>query len=230
MPNACSVSLLRASTGSVAATRSGLMLALLLALWCAPAIGHAQQLDPGALSAHDSHQGLLVAVDAYTSAVRYKDKFGKHTPYDSGILALDVYFRNDGNSPIRVNLGTVRLLIGEPGGARQSLEPLSPEDVADLVLLKPAKEPSSRRPFPLPGSGVKSARDKNWQAFASVLRSAAMSSEVIAPHGLSHGLFYFDVDRHYDWLSNARFEVPDLSFMLDNKALFFFDVDLAPAA
>ena len=46
----------------------------------------------------------------------------------------------------------------------------------------------------------------------------------------AHGFFYFDVNHHYDWLSNARFYVPDLSFMLDNKALFFFEIDLAAAA
>ena len=186
----------------------------------------AQQLDPASLPAHDSHQGLLVAVDPFTSAARYKDKFGKRTPYDAGILALDVYFRNDGGVPVRVNLATIRLLMGEPGGSRQHLEPLSSNEVADAVLLKPAKEPSARR-FPVPGSGVKPPRDKNWEAFASVVRSSALSTEVIAPHSTAHGLFYFDVNHHYDWLSNARFEVPDLSFMLDNKALFFFEIDLA---
>jgi hypothetical protein len=200
------------------------------ALSFVPAMARAQQIDPGTLAAHDLHQGLLVAVDPYISAVRYKDKFGKRTPYDSGVLALDVFFRNDGNSPIRVNLGTIRLLIGEPGGARQKLEPLSPDDVADLVLLKPSKDPATARRFPIPGTGVKPSRDKNWEAFASVVRSAAMTSEIVAPHGTSHGLFYFDVNHHYDWLSNARLDVPDLSFMLDNKALFFFEIDLAPAA
>ncbi len=196
----------------------------------APVALHAQ-VDPNSLPAHDVHQGLLIAVDPYISATRYKDKFGKHTPYDSGILALDVYFRNDGSAPIRVNLSTIRLLMGEPGGERQKLEPLSAEDVADLVLLKPPKEPTARRmPLPLPGGAPKSARDKNWQAFASVLRASAMSSEIIAPHGTAHGLFYFDVNHRYDWLSNAQLEVPDLSFMLDNKPFFFFEIDLAPAA
>jgi hypothetical protein len=189
------------------------------------------QVDPHSLPAHDLHQGLLVAADPYTSSTRYKDKFGKRTPYDAGVLSLDVYFRNDGDGPIRVNLSTVRLLMGEPGGQRQKLEPLSPEDVADVVLLKPGKEPSARRlPLPLPGGGARPPRDKNWQALASVLRASAMTSEIVAPHSTSHGLFYFDVNHQFDWLSNARLEVPDLSFMFDNKALFFFEIDLAPAA
>lgn len=201
-------------------------LALLFAAYGSPP-ADAQQVEPASLAAHDSHQGLLIAVDPFTAPARYKDKFGKRTPYDAGILALDVYFRNDGAAPIRVNLSTIRLRMGEPGGSRQSLEPLSPDEVADAVLLKPGKEPSPRR-FPVPGTGVKAARDKNWEALASVVRSSAFSTEVIAPHSTAHGLFYFDVNHHYDWLSNARFEVPDLSFMLDNKPLFFFEIDLAP--
>src|SRR4029077_7259020 len=38
--------------------------------------------DPASLPARDSHQGLLVAADPFTSADRYREKFGKHTPYE----------------------------------------------------------------------------------------------------------------------------------------------------
>jgi hypothetical protein len=209
-----------------------LALTLWLALLVLPAsIAVHAQTDPASLPAHDSHQGLLVGVNPYVSAQRYKDKFGKHTPYEAGILALEVYFRNDNDSPIRVNLDTVRLVISEPGESRQRLEPLSAEEVADGVLLKPAQDPSQRRRrFPLPGAGVKTGRDKNWDELAGTLRSALMSSEVLPPHATTHGFFFFDIDHHYDWLSNARFDVPDLTFMSGGKALFFFEVDLAPAA
>ncbi len=45
-----------------------------------------------------------------------------------------------------------------------------------------------------------------------------------------HGFVYFDVDRHYDWISNARLEIRDLAFVNDTKPLFFFEIDLEPAA
>lgn len=196
----------RRVVGATFAFSFTLLFALLFTSFPGSSNAHAQ-VDPNSLAAHDLHQGLLVAADPYTSSTRYKDKFGKRTPYDAGVLSLDVYFRNDGDSPIRVNLSTVRLLMGEPGGQRQKLEPLSPEDVADVVLLKPGKEPSARRlPLPLPGGMPRPPRDKNWQALASVLRASAMTSEIIAPHGTSHGLFYFDVNHQFDWLSNARLE------------------------
>jgi hypothetical protein len=189
------------------------------------------QTDPASLPAHDSHQALLVAADPYVSAARYKEKFGKHTPYEAGILALEIYVRNDNDKPIRVNLNTVSLLIGQPGASRQKLDALSPENVADRVLIRnnPPDPKTSRLPLPLPGRVPKSGKGKDWDEFAATLRAAAMSSDILPPNATVHGFFYFDIDRHYDWLSNARFNLPDLAFMLDNKALFFFEVDLAPA-
>src|SRR5207245_7302349 len=83
--------------------------------------------DPASLSARDSHQGLLIAADPYTSVNRYKEKFGKHTPYEGGIIAIELFLRNDNESPIRLNLKTMQLLMSAPGESRQRLEPLSPE-------------------------------------------------------------------------------------------------------
>jgi hypothetical protein len=182
--------------------------------------------DPTSLPAHDSHQGLLIAADPYTSADRYKDKFGKHSPYEAGIMAIDVFFRNDNDLPIRVNLKTMQLQVSVPGGSRQRLDPLSPEDVADRVLTK-AKDPTPR--FPVPRIGApRPKHDKNWEEFAGAVREAAVASDLLAPHATIHGFLYFDIDRHYEWISDARLEIPDLAFMNDSKPLFFFEIDLAP--
>jgi hypothetical protein len=193
--------------------------------------GAQTQIDPNSLPAKDSHQSLLIAADPYTTADRYKARFGnKHTPYDAGILALDVYARNDNDKPIQINLTTVTLLIGAPGQPRQKLTPLAPEEVADRVLFKTPRDPKrSRLPLPLPGKIPDNGKGKEWQELATELRAVSLSSDVLPPNATVHGFFYFDLDRHYDWLSNARFELPDLEFMLDKKALFFFEVDLAPA-
>ena len=184
--------------------------------------------DPATLPARDSHQGLLIAADPYTSADRYRERFGKRTPYEGGIMAIDLLFRNDNDLPIRVNLKTMQLLIGAPGESRQRLEPLSPEEVADRVLAGPGKDPTPR--FPVPRVGPRRSRDKNWEEFASNVRSAALATDLLPPHATTHGFVYFDINRHYDWLTNARFEVPDLAFMNDPKPLFFFEIDLAPSA
>jgi hypothetical protein len=184
--------------------------------------------DPASLPAHDSHQGLVIAADPYVSAERYKDKFGKHSPYDAGLIAIDLLFRNDNDLPIRVNLKTMQLLVSIPGESRQRVDPLSPEDVADRVLAKRPKDPSPR--FPVPRIGAPpSPHNKEWEEFVGDVRAAALNTDLLPPHATTHGLVYFDIDRHYDWISNARVEVPDLAFMNDPKPLFFFEIDLGPA-
>jgi hypothetical protein len=211
-------------------SRSYSMLARIGLLICALAFlatGALAQTDPASLPARDAHQGLLIAANPYISANRYKEKFGKHTPYDGGILAIELFFRNDNDSPIRVNLKTMQLLVGAPGGSRQRLDPLSPEEVADRVLAKP-KDPSPRIPIPRVGAPRK-AHDKDWEEFAGTVRSAALATDLLPPHATTHGFVYFDIDRHYDWLRTSRFDVPDLAFMTGNQALFFFQIDLAPA-
>lgn len=206
-----------------------LALHLSMALFAAVAPVRAQT-NPASLPAHDSHQSVVVGADPYVTATRYKDKFGKHTPYDAGILALEIFVRNDNDKPIRVNLNTVSLLIAEPGQSRQKLSAISPGDVADRVLLKNSREPKPQRlPLPLPGRLPNNGKGKDWDELDALLSSAALSSDVLPPNAAVHGFFYFDIDHHYDWLSSAHFEFPDLAFMLDNKALFFFEVDLAPA-
>lgn len=208
-----------------------------LAVWLGVAAAHGQSpaaraadasIDPATLPARDVHQGLLIAAKPYTTAEQYKARFPKRTPYEGGILALEVFFRNDNDLPIRINLKTMELLVGVPGAARQHIENLSPEEVADRVLAK-SKPKEPRRPLPIPRLSPPPQHDKNWEQFAGEMRSAGVATDLLPPHATTHGFVYFDIDGHYDWLANARFDVPDLAFMNDTKPIFFFDIDLAPA-
>ena len=188
------------------------------------------QVDPASLPAHESHQGVTVAVKPLMSEAAYKVQFGERTPYEAGVVALEVFFRNDNDKPIRVNLGNMRLLVSRPGESLQRIEPLSAEEVANRVLLNAPSDPRRPRlPNPLGNRGGNSARDKNWQELAGRLRAAGVKSDLLGPKSTVSGFLFFDVNHHYDWLSSARLDVPDLAFMLDNQALFFFQVDLAPA-
>ena len=221
------------------AWRFTLVVALIVAaLWLGVAAGQGQSsaarasdasIDPATLPARDVHQGLLIAVNPYTSAEQYKARFGKRTPYEGGILAIEVFFRNDNDLPIRINLKTMELLVGTPGEARQHIDALSPEEVADRVLSK-SKPKEPRRPLPIPRLSPPPQHDKNWEQFAGDVRSAALATDLLPPHATTHGFVYFDIDGHYDWLTNARFDVPDLAFMNNTKPIFFFDIDLGPSA
>ena len=186
------------------------------------------QVDPASLPARESHQGVTVAAKPMLGEAAYRSQFGGRTPYEAGILALEVFFRNDNDKPIRVNLTAMRLLVSRPGESLQRIAPLSAEEVANRVLLQVPSDP--RRPrLPLPGRVPNTGRDKNWQELSARLQAAGVNSDIVGPKATVRGFLYFDVNHHYDWLSSARLDVPDLAFMLNNEALFFFQVDLAPA-
>jgi hypothetical protein len=180
-------------------------------------------------AARDSHQGVTIAAKPLTSEADYKAQFTGHSPYEAGILALDVSIRNDNDKPIRLKLDTIRLLVDRSGQSLQRLDPLAPEDVADRVVLKkPGDVRAPRLPVPI-GRSSSSGRDKNWQEFAGRMRNASLPSDVVGPRATVRGFIFFDVNRRYDLLRDARLEIPDIAFMVNNEPLFFFEVDLAPA-
>jgi hypothetical protein len=188
------------------------------------------QADPALMPAREAHQGLVIAANPLVTPEQYKERFGKPTPRDAGIVAIEVFVRNDNDSPVRIDLEAVRLRIGVPGEARRRLGGLTAEEVADRTLLKAQADPrQSRLPFPLPGGGARSGRSKDWEKFASQLRTMAFPSAVLPPHGTVSGFFYFDIANYFPWLSNASLDVPDLELMVGNQALLFFEVELAPA-
>jgi hypothetical protein len=43
------------------------------------------------------------------------------------------------------------------------------------------------------------------------------------------GFFFFDMARRFEWVPYGRVYVPELKFMDDGQALFFFEVDLSKA-
>ncbi len=183
--------------------------------------------DPMTLHARDAHQDLTILADPYVKADRYnKDQFGKNSFYAAGIIAIDVYFRNDNNVPIRLNPGTIQLVISVPDHERQRLDALSPEEVADRTLLTANSNIRARRPFPFPSSPG-GGRSKEWMEMSTTLRSVALGTDVLPPHATTHGFLFFDLNHDFGAIHYTHLYIPDLSFMTDNKALFFFEIDLA---
>jgi hypothetical protein len=179
--------------------------------------------DIATLRARDSHQDLLVAADPWIKPEAYAARFGKKTPYDAGIIVIDVYFRNDGPQPVRLNLDTIRLTVSLPNEADQELAPLRPAAVAGAVYDTRPRRPGARR-LPIPTGGG----TKQQQELTVALRGAQLSTDLIAPKIVVNGLLYFDLDGHFNYVAFSRLYIPDLSQMGTEKTLFFFDVPLGP--
>jgi len=178
----------------------------------------------------DSHEGVTIGIEPWTVASRYKEKFPKKSPFSKGIVAIHVSFRNDNDYGLKVNLQSIRLLVQTDEDHRQEVAPLSPDDVADAVVLKDnGKDPTSRRspiPFPIPSTGPKTTRDKNWATLRDACQDASLPSSVVGGHSTVEGLVYFDIRGELDLLQNAHMYFPNIVSMGDNQAISYFDIAL----
>jgi hypothetical protein len=131
---------------------------------------------------------------------------------------------------VKVDLQQVRLIVEVSEDNRQELEPLSPDDVADTVLLKQTtKDPTSKRsPLPIPSiSKPKATRDSNWTNFRDACQNAAVPSSVLGAHSTVEGLLYFDIRGELELLQTARLYVPNLAAMDTHQPISFFDIALS---
>lgn len=193
-----------------------------------PAV-RAQQIDVATLPARDTHEGLTVAVDPYTDAARSKERFGKKHPYQAGLLAVEVIIRNDNTRPVRLDLKELRLLLSPPGNSRQRLAPLELDVVIEKILHKEQGGPNptvSRLPIPR----RRPDRSKDWKEIEARLAPAVFINDILPPQATVRGFLFFDLARRFEWVPYGRLYVPDLKFMDDGQALFYFEVDLSKAA
>ncbi|HKW34246.1 MAG TPA: hypothetical protein VJN92_14635 [Candidatus Acidoferrum sp.] len=205
-----------------------LFLAILVALYLAAGRATAQQQAPLKTSALESHEGLTISALPWTNPVLYKEKFHKKSPYASGIVALQVVFRNDSDDSLKVNLERIRLNVTLSEEDHQALDPLTSEQAAD-VILRPSVKNLGRSRFPIPIGGPKVGRDKKWTEVEEELREAGVKASVIAPHSSVQGLLYFDLQSQFDLLSNAHLYVPEIVALEKNHGLMFFEIDLSQA-
>ncbi len=52
---------------------------------------------------------------------------------------------------------------------------------------------------------------------------------MLGPHTMSHGCLYFDMNHQFDVLNDSELYIPDLTAMVNNRALLFFEIELGPA-
>src|SRR6266849_5882337 len=168
------------------------------------ALAQSAKTDPLTLPTRDSHQNLLISADPYATAERYTGTFGKYSPFTGGIAAIDIYFKNDNDAPVRINLNTIELVVSLPGADRQRLGPLSPEEVANRTLLTAEANPKVHRPWPFPNSTGGSGKSKAWNEMDSLLRTLVVPTDVLPPHALTHGFLFFDLNHDFNALRHAH--------------------------
>lgn len=199
----------------------------LLPVFASSPVGPQQQpaSPPLKTATLDSHDGLTVAADPWLSASRYKSTFPKKSPFEAGVLAIKMNFRNDSDESIKIGIERIRLNLTFDENNRQDLPALSSELLADAVLHPKIKSSKSRLPIPIPTSP--GGRDKHWQEYQKLAEDAGLHASVIAPHTSVEGLLYFDMQGQFDLLSNARLYIPDLLSLEKNRSLMYFDLDLS---
>jgi hypothetical protein len=184
--------------------------------------------DPASLPFHDHHEGLLVAADPYLDAARAKAKFGKADPYAAGMLPVDVYFKNDTDNPLRVNLQTLRLEVAPPDEDRDQIVALTLQQVAVLIAHPGgARNPTTSRipvPLPIPKG------DKKEDKIVAELRPLSFDSDVLPPHSTLHGFCFFDMGHNFDLAQYSTLYIPDVTTIPSRKPLMYFEVPLGAKA
>jgi hypothetical protein len=190
--------------------------------------GTPQQQSSLKTSSLESHEGMTITAQPWTDPALYKAKFSKKSPYAAGIIAVQVVFRNDSDDSMKINLERIRLNVKLSEEDHQALDPLSPEEAADVIMNPGARDPTkTRKKFPFPTGAPKVGHDKHWTEVEKTLEDAVVQASVVAPHSTVQGLLYFDLRSQFELLNTAHLYVPDVLAIEKNRGLMYFEIDLS---
>lgn len=204
------------------------LLFLALSLLFAQQAPPAPPRGPADMPAHDRHEGLVIAADPCLDTARSKSLFGKRNPYDAGILALEVFIKNETPQAMRLNLSSVRLEVPQGEGGTQKLESLAPREVATLIVY-PAGAPNPSNGRRLPGGIVVPLHDKKVDQVSEEIRPRGLDADVIPPLATIHGYLFFNLAHNFKLAGDSLLYVPDVKIIPGSKPLMFFEVALGPA-
>jgi hypothetical protein len=205
-------------------------LTLILAFLAAPSLvaqkGASQQPSSLKTASLESHEGMTITARPWTDPAPYKEKFPKKSPFEAGIAAVQVAFRNDSDDSLKVNLERIRLNVSLSEEDHQSLYPLTSEQAADVITHPGSKNVTTKR-LPIPLGGPKMGHDKKWVEVEKSLSDAGVQASVVAPHSTVQGLLYFDLRSQFDLLNAAHLYVPEIIAIEKNRGLMYFEIDLS---
>jgi hypothetical protein len=173
------------------------------------------RFTPGPAASYESHQTndkVTIGVVAYVSDEESKPVFGKHNPYNYGILPVLVVIQNDSGKAIRVD--GLQAFVVSPDGDR-----IEATQAKDIRYLSGARPPNvgPRVPSPLPKlSGKKNPLD-SW-----AIEGRAFSAKMLPAGQSASGFFYFQSGFAHGW----NFYLSGLTEAETGQALLYFELPL----
>lgn len=157
--------------------------------------------------AHQTSEKVTIGVKAYFDDEESKPVFGKHNPYNYGVLPVLVVIQNDSGKTIKVSpLQAVWVMPN-----RDRVEATPPKDVRYLSPVK--------RPSPVQGPLPKLVGHKNpldtWE-----IEGRAFSAEVLPPGQSASGFFYFQTG----YERGASLYLSGLREAESGKELLYFEI------
>lgn len=176
-----------------------------------------RKFDPGPASSYKTRQTngrVTVAAVPYTSDEQTHAVFGKHNPYQYGILPVLVIVQNDMDEPLR--LSAMQAEFETANG--QHIEAVPPRDIPSTIAHQP-------RDGQMPGSGphlpIPLPKKKNPLAEWGI-ESRAFSAPMLQPHESAQGFFYFETRM----LPGAKFYLSGMQAARSGEGIIFFEIPL----
>lgn len=174
------------------------------------------KFEPGPASSYAARQTndrVTVGAAAYTEDERARAAFGKHNPYQYGILPVLIVVQNDMDEPLRLT-GIQAEFVQADG---RHIEAVPPADIPATAARQPkdgAGVPPVRLPIPLP-------KKKNPLAGAEI-DERSFSAKMLPPHDSAEGFFYFQTRL----LPGAKLYLTGMQGARTGKGILYFEIPI----
>jgi hypothetical protein len=164
-------------------------------------------------ASHQTNDKVTIGVAPYVSDAESRPAFGKHNPYNYGVLPILVVIQNDGSKAIRVD--QVEAVLVGPNRSRVEATPAK-----DVRFLAGPRRPNVV-PNPLPTGGPRIGRSKNpldtWE-----IEGRAFAAKMLPPGQSANGFFYFQTGYQH----GSSLYLSGLREADSGKELLYFEIPM----
>ena len=165
-------------------------------------------------AAHQTNAKVIIGVEPFVSGEKVRAAFGRHNPYDQGVLPILVVVQND--SPRTIRLEQIKVEYIPPHGGKVASTP-----AADVKYLSGA-----RRPEVMVGpTGAPKIRKRKNSLSGWEIEGRAFAAKMLPPGESASGFFYFQTGMQRD----ARVYITGLTEADTGKELFYYEIPLEAA-